>query len=70
MKLPKGFAQMPVKTLFMSALNSTAVLVTRTGNRMRRRKQSFADAHAALDYCLVRRAAFVLVPANPDLNLN
>ena len=57
-------------TLFMAAQNRSALLVTRTGKRMRRRTMKFPDAHAALDYCLERRAIFVLMPAITDHALN
>ncbi|MEI7534132.1 MAG: hypothetical protein WCK57_07145 [Verrucomicrobiae bacterium] len=53
---------MPGKTLFMTAANRDAVLVTRTGNQMRRRALNFADEHAALNWCLDRQATFVLLP--------
>jgi hypothetical protein len=70
MKLPAAFSEMPGKTLFMAAGNRQAVLVTRTANKMRQRALNFPGAHAALDWCLNRRASFVLVPsaANPKLN--
>lgn len=57
-----SFTAMPGKTLFMAAANPKAVLVTRAGKRMRRRSFNFADEHAALDWCLQRRATFVLTP--------
>jgi hypothetical protein len=57
-------------TLFMSAANPKAVLVTRTGKTMRRRTLEFSDAHAALDWCQDRRATFVLMPGIPGPKLN
>jgi hypothetical protein len=70
MKLSAAFSELPGKTLFMAAGNPQAVLVTRTAKRMRQRALAFPTAHAALDWCLHRRASFVLVPAlaNPKLN--
>jgi hypothetical protein len=50
------------KTLFMSAGRTQAVMVTRIGKKMQRRYLNFRDAHAALDWCLDRRATFVLMP--------
>jgi len=46
----------------MAAANRQAVLVTRTGKRMRQRTLVFADEHAGLAWCLNRQAAFVLLP--------
>jgi hypothetical protein len=70
MKLPAAFSEMPGKTLFMVAANPLAVLVTRTGEQIRQRKLKFSDSHTALDWCLQRRATFVLITAvaNPKLN--
>lgn len=59
-----------MKTVFMTAGNSSAIIATRTGKKMRRRMVKFPDAHAALDWCLDRRATFVLVPAAADPKLN
>ena len=64
------FLAAPGKTLFMAAGNSHAALVTRTGNKMRRRTLNFPDAHAALDWCLQRAAIFVLLPPARDCKLN
>ncbi len=58
------------KTLFMAAASPAAVLVTRTGNRMRKRSMKFLGEHAALDWCLARRATFVLLPAGSDSGLS
>ena len=57
-------------TLFMTAATSRAVLVTRAGKRMRRRALDFANEHAALDWCLSRRAIFVLMPRAAKVKLN
>ena len=54
----------------MAAADPHAVLVSRTGNKMRRRTLKFPDAHAALDWCLQRSAIFVLLPRSSDNNLN
>jgi hypothetical protein len=50
------------KTLFKMAANGLAVLVTRSGNKMRRRHIKFADDHAALSWCLDRRVTLILLP--------
>ncbi len=52
------------KTLFMTASDRHAVLVTGDGVKMRRRTIEFQDAHHALDWCLKRRAGFVLSPGS------
>ena len=52
------------KTLFMTAASRQAILVTIAGKKMRRRTIKFLDAHAALDWCLKRRAGFVLSPGS------
>jgi hypothetical protein len=70
MKLPTDFLAGPGKTLFMAVANPQAVLVTRTGNKMRRRTLNFTDPHAGLDWCLQRAAIFVLLPRAGDNNLN
>lgn len=46
------------KTLFMTAANLNAILVVNSGNRRRKRTLTFADEHAALDWCLHRKATF------------
>lgn len=60
MNLPADFFGRARKTLFMAAANPKAVLVTRAGKRMRQRTLDFPSPHAALDWCLHRRATFVL----------
>ena len=70
MNLPADFFAVPGKTLFMVAANRQAVLVTRAGKRMSRRALEFLDEHAALNWCLDRRATFVLLPSSPDSKLN
>lgn len=70
MNLPADFLAAPGKTLFMAAANRQAVLVTRAGNKMRQRTLDFADEHAALNWCLDRRATFVLLPRSGDNKLN
>ena len=70
MNLLENFSGFPGKTLFMAAANPQAVLVTRLGKRMRRRLLDFPDAHAALDWCLNRRATFVLLPRRALLENN
>jgi hypothetical protein len=60
----------PGKTLFMAAANHQAVLVTRTGTKMRERTLDFPDEHAALDWCLKRATIFVLLPRPRDNKLN
>jgi hypothetical protein len=62
MNLPTEFSGLAGKTLFMAAADRQAVLVTRTGKRMRQRTLVFADEHAGLAWCLDRQAAFVLLP--------
>lgn len=64
------FLAAPGKTLFMAVATPQAVLVTRTGNKLRRRTLNFSDAHAALDWCLKRSAIFVLLPKSCDIQLN
>lgn len=58
------------KTLFMAAASRQAVLVTRTGKRMRQRPLEFASEHAALDWCLAQQATFVLLPGTAHNKLN
>ena len=59
------------KTLFMIADSVSAILVTRSGNKMRRRTLKFGDCHAALDWCLKSNAGFMLTPCSPvDASLN
>jgi hypothetical protein len=70
MSAAEWFSGMSGTTLFMTAQNRAALLVTRTSKRMRRRTLKFPDAHAALDYCLDHRACFVLMPANNHQSLN
>jgi len=70
MNLPPEFSALPGKTLFMAAADSWAVIVTRTGKKFRQRAVKFSDAHAALDWCLKRRATFVLLPRRADPKLN
>jgi len=70
MNPPLDFLAAPGKTLFMAAANPQGVLVTRTGNKLRRRTLNFSDAHAALDWCLRRAAIFVLLPRSGDNKLN
>jgi hypothetical protein len=53
------------KTLFMTVAAHQAVLVTRQGSKCRQRTLKIADEHAALDWCLVNNAAFVLAPCSP-----
>ena len=65
-----NFLAAPGKTLFMVAANPQAVLVTRAGNKMRRRTLNFPDEHAGLDWCLRRAAIFVLLPRSGDNKLN
>jgi hypothetical protein len=70
MKLPADFLAVPGKTLFMVVANPLAVLVTRSAKRMRQRTMKFPTPHAALDWCLNRRATFVLLPHRADPKLN
>ena len=70
MTLPADFFAVPGKTLFMVAANRQAVLVTRAGKRMTRRSLKFLDEHAALNWCLDRRATFVLLPISPNPKFN
>jgi len=65
-----NFLAMPGKTLFMASANRQAMLVTRTGSKLRKRYMSFPDPHAALDWCLKRPAIFVLLPRQRDIKLN
>lgn len=61
---PVELAPMPGRTLFKVAANGRAVLITRTGQRTRRRHIHFANDHAALDWCLDRRTTLVLLPTD------
>ena len=70
MNLPVEFSAMPGKTLFMAAADSWAVIVTRSGKKFRQRARQFSDEHAALNWCLKRRATFVLLPHRADPKLN
>jgi hypothetical protein len=64
------FNLLPALTLFMVVANTKAMLVTRAGKKFRRRALTFADAHAALKWCMDRKAAFVLLPQANDFKLN
>ncbi|HMJ91972.1 MAG TPA: hypothetical protein VK530_19275 [Candidatus Acidoferrum sp.] len=52
------------RTLFYSVGNTTAALVERRGRRRSRKLMQFADAHAALSWCLTNSAAFLCFPKN------
>jgi hypothetical protein len=65
-----NFLAVPGKTLFMAATNPKAMLVTRTGSKLRKRHVNFPNPHAALDWCLKRTAIFVLLPRQRDIKLN
>jgi hypothetical protein len=67
---PEEFSGLVGKTLFLSAANCQAVLVTRSAKKMRQRFLDFPDAHAALDWCLNHSATFVMLPCRADPKLN
>jgi hypothetical protein len=57
------------KTVFMTAGSGAAVLVQRRGKKFVERELKFADAHAALDWCLKHQANFsYLQGADPAQN--
>jgi len=70
MNLPAEFLGMPGKTLFKVAADPWAVIVTRSGKKFRQRALKFLDEHAALNWCLKRRATLVLLPPAPDCKSN
>jgi hypothetical protein len=52
-------------TLFFTAGSTFGMFVVRDGRRRRGQPMPFADAHAALAWCLANRAAFVCLPTPP-----
>jgi hypothetical protein len=70
MNLPAEFMEMPAKTLFKVAGDPWAVIVTRSGKKFCQRALKFLDEHAALNWCLKRRATLVLLPPATPANLN
>jgi hypothetical protein len=57
------------KTLFFDATAQAAVLVTNQDGRRSSAAMPFPEAHAALDWCLANRCAFVMTPG-PDPKAN
>lgn len=53
-------------TLFYDAGSGTAVLVQRTGNKLRERQKHFTTPHAALEWCVTRRHNFVYMASGDD----
>ena len=67
--MPQKYFKPQGKTLFMSAGNRSALLVTRTGKAVRKRTLEFFDAHTALTWCMYHRTTFVFLPSQIG-NLN
>jgi hypothetical protein len=54
------------QTMFYIDGKTTAVLVTRKGEKMQQTHPQFATANLALCWCQENRAGFVYVPATPS----
>ena len=57
-------------TLFYDSGSGAAVLLQRTGDKMREREKHFATPQAAIKWCIARRHNFVYITAGKDGGVN